>query len=234
MQNISKKINQTYTYLYINGRILYRNFDFRVIRSAESLSVTATINIQRDYFLASRITVNTNDALEIHLQNHLDIKYTVFKGTASTVSYSDDMINIQAVFNIAENEDFNETYNNITRQRALSALVPNLKYLASNIEHSLIICKDKKENSLNRLLYDLYFWIDMNQNLVVKDSPSKGSLYIIDNCTYYINSTQITIFPIPSLEIDDAVEYEGKEYIVEGIAYSLSGACQMTLDISPY
>ncbi len=223
---MSKKINFISTSLKINGRVLKRNFYFRTARTANSLNSYAKVRIKKASFEADKITVNENDSLSLYIDDT-----EVFSGEVSHVSSTENEIAVSAVYRISGDSDCNETFNNITLDRVLSFMGVQTKYHADSKPHDLIICKGKKERTLKRLLEGLYYYMDIDRNLVVKNSASAGKNYIIDGCVCETNGSKISIFPIPNLEINDTVQLENTKYIVKDIVYSLESRYRMILTI---
>ncbi len=127
-------IKRTQAFLTINDTHLARNFRFKVIRTSNSLVVSASVYIKQNYFLANRMEVQKDDKLYLSIQNNSEDKVLIFSGTVDSVSSTNSEVHILAEYRTAESEDFNETYKDTKISKALSVLAPNLKYDAADYE----------------------------------------------------------------------------------------------------
>ncbi|MGL5956786.1 MAG: hypothetical protein ACRC0X_09375 [Brevinema sp.] len=225
------EIRITRSFLTINDKHLDRNFTFKVIRSANSLITSASICIKRNYFLANRIEVQIGDKIYISLQNNNEDKVLIFNGIVQNVSASSSDIHIITEYRAVENIVFNETYKDTSLEKVLKEISSDIEYEASDFEREQTICRGKLEETLKRLLGDKYYYLNLENKLKVLDSPKKGKNYLIDDCLYFVKSGCIAIFPIPQLEINDIVEYQGQKYIVNNIVYYYLSKAQMILGV---
>ena len=243
------EIKQTSAYLTINSKHLDRNFRFKIICSSNALQKTASIYIKRNYFLTNRIVINTGDKVFISLQNNKEDKILIFSGITKSVSTTAHEIHLEAGFNCVEDKVFSETYKDTKLEEVLkellskgtdaysaefdrmSKILPKLKYEAEGFEREQIIVQGAIALSTKRLLSDKYYYLNLKDELVVLDKPKEGASYIVDDCLYFAKADCIAIFPIPQLEINDTVEYQGNKYIVDSIVYHYLSRAQMILGV---
>ena len=235
------EIRMTSAFLTINDGHLDRNFRFNIINSSNFLQKIANIYIKRNYFLANRITINRGDKVFISLQNNMEDKVLIFSGIVQATSSTAHEIHLKARFDAMKNDSsdppiLNETYMDTSLDKVIEILCPHSDYQAQDKgkERRQIVVQGQKEPSLYRLLRDKYFYLDLNDKLIVLDKPKAGRNFIVDQCLYSAEANSITIFPIPQLEINDTVEYQGNMYIVRHIAYNYLSKAQMTLHVKNY
>ncbi len=226
------EIKQTSAYLTINNKHLDRNFRFKIIRSSHSLQKTASVYIKRNYFLANRIEVNIGDKIFISLQNNKEDKVLIFSGMVRSASTTAHEIHLEACFKCIKDEVFEETYKDTNLEKVLKELVSDMDYQAEDKSREQIVVQGKKELSLYRLLQNKYFYLNLKDKLVVLDEPKIGSNFIVDECLYFAKADCIAIFPIPQLEINDTVEYQGNKYLVDSIVYHYLSRSQMILGVT--
>ncbi len=217
-----KKISSVEISMALGGRILKRNFYFRVVRSLKSLCVTAVVRIKSKAGVDA--AVGADLVLSVDGRN-------VFVGEVSSVSRSADEIRIDAVYRVCRGQDCNESFNGAGLDRVLAFMGVQTKYLAGAKSEDLIVCKGSVESTLKRLLAEMYYYTDIDGVLVVKDEESVGRNFVVDKCIYEFRGRQLHIFPIAELEINDTVQYNGVKYTVKDIVYDFGVRYKMILGV---
>jgi len=227
------ELRKTSAFLTINNRHLERNFTFKILHNMNYLQKIASITIKRNYFHASKINVSKDDKCYISLQNNQEDKILVFSGVINTISETLQTIHIEAVFNIVDDKEFNETYKDSSLEDALKNIVNNLEFKAKDNKQEQIILQGKKSHSLGRLLKDKYYFINKDKHLLVCDTIKQddSKTYQIDDCIYFVKNDCVAIFPIPQLNIGDCVTFQKQEFIVQNIVYHYLGKAQMILGV---
>ncbi len=228
------EIKSTMSYLTINNHTLSHNFTFKVVRSSNFLSTFADIFIKQSYYLADKMEVNVGDTVVISLQNNDASKVDIFTGIVRSITSTAGEINLTADRRVVEDETFNETYNDTTLQKILSELITDLKFEADNPTYTQIVFRGKKSESLNRLLKDKHFFVDLEDYFVIRDTATKGNTYTVDNCLCSAKLNTVSILPVPQIDIDDVIVYQEQSYIIYHIVYDYQHKALMTLWLKPY
>ena len=228
----------TSTYLMLNNTQLDKNFRFNILRRSSSFVNIAEIFIKNDHFYGNSLSVTKGDEISISLQNDKEDVVTVFTGTVVRRIETNSEVLIEAHYRCIRNETLNETYMDTSLDKVVKILCPHLDYQAKDKgkEKRQLVVQGKKEFTLGRLLSDKYYYLDLNNTLIVLDAPKAREHYVVDDCVKNIRSNPcyIDITPFPKLEINDTVEFQGNSYIVRHITYNYLSKAQMTLGIEDY
>jgi len=217
-------VERIFTKLYINGKVIGKNFEFKIVKQINSLTEIAEIKIKKEYFEANDFSLKEKDKISIAMQINKETK--VFDGIII------DFFNTKSAYDILTESKNSFELSSVASEKSFvntkaSSIISQLTNfeIDSSLDVQLerfIITKSAKREVLKTLLNtieevlktDFYYYFD--DKLKIK-KELKGETYKIDDYTIKMNSSHITIFPLPGLSLADKLSYKGKEYSLKTI-----------------
>jgi len=187
-------VERIFTKLYINGKVIGKNFEFKIVKQINSLTEVAELKIKKEYFEANDFNLKEKDKISIAMQINKETK--VFDGIII------DFFNTKSAYDI-----LTESKNSFE----LSSVASEKSFVNTKAREVLKTLLNTIEEVLKT---DFYYYFD--DKLKIK-KELKGETYKIDDYTIKMNSSHITIFPLPGLSLADKVSYKGKEYNLKTI-----------------
>ena len=217
-------VERIITKIYMNGKVIDKNFEFKIVKQMNSLTEIAEIKIKKEYFEANDFNLKEKDKISIAMQINKETK--VFDGIII------DFFNTKNAYDIlAESKNSFELSSVASEKSFVNTKASSIISQLTNFEidssldiqlERFIITKSAKREVLKTLLNtieevlktDFYYYFD--DKLKIK-KELKGETYKIDDYTIKMNSNYITIFPLPELSLADKVSYKNKEFSLKTI-----------------
>ncbi len=206
------------TRIYLDERILERNFSFEIFNSINSLTNRAYIMLRKDYFFANNINVNERK-ITISMQINNENEKKVFSGKVTNIKENKTDFIIEAENNIELYGSFVRTYENVSIDVILKEITKVELDITDEIKNihlkRIILTKTRKEafeniiKTLSTLLKKPVYYYLKNNKIFITTEP-KGKIYDVNESVFKIGLRSLNIFPIPELQLGDTLQYMGK------------------------
>ena len=230
-----KIIKSCFSFLTINKTHLASNFNFKVKKEINNPTITAEITINNQYASKINLVPKVGNSCFVSIQNNNTEKTLIFKGKIINISFSPNKINITAYYNCVDSKIYEETFLKCDTKQIIDSFVSNIKFEATNHTNNRIVFKNTKAENLKKVLsiHNMNYFINKKNQVVVMDHLQRKNAqqYNISNCIKSVESSKISIFPIPELEIGDIVISSDEQYFVTSINYRYNASIKMILGV---